>query len=1217
MASLKLTAGNADQISAILVAARLSGVEIEVSYNDSTDPTLCTSGLASIAKSVAAQAASTNETFFSDKVAIDEWLKFADNLTPKNKEAALEKLNSTLAVTSYLTSTSLTLADVYVACCLPPPFKQAIMSGGKNESTMKWLTSILEHPEVEAVLGRGKPKVSAEEDEAKKAKKEAKLKEKEAKKAKAAAKAEKGKGEPAGGGGGANALKKAAAAEEAAKKKVAEELELQQARQLILAVPQGLKKNVSAAMLKAYHPGIVEARWYEWWEQCGYFRPESDSSKPRYVIVIPPPNVTGVLHIGHALTNSVQDTLCRWKRMSGFNTLWLPGTDHAGIATQTVVEKTLMKSSGQTRHDLGRDKFLEKVWEWKEQSGNMIFQQLRRLGSSLDWSRECFTMDPKLSVAVNEAFVRMHSTGLIYRDNRLVNWCCTLKTAISDIEVDYIDIEGETLVSVPGYGEQKVEFGVLTSFAYTLEDGSGEIVVATTRPETMLGDTAVAVHPEDPRYTSMQGKMVIHPFNGRKLPIITDSELVDMSFGTGAVKITPAHDPNDFATGKRHGLEFINIFTETGEVNENGAEYQGMRRFDVRVKLVEDLKVKGLYRGKQNNPMRLGLCSRSKDVIEPLIKPQWWVNCGQMAADACEVVRDGRMEIVPRLFEANWFRWLENIRDWCISRQLWWGHRIPAYYVTLPGEDGEYIGTNETNERWIVGRTYEDAMVIAQQKFPASDLKLTQDPDVLDTWFSSGLFPFSTMGWPNEETSDMKDFFPGSLLETGHDILFFWVARMVMMSMTLTGKVPFDKVYLHAMVRDAHGRKMSKSLGNVIDPLQMIEGMSLEGLHSTLRLGNLDAKEIAKAEAGQKVDFPDGIPECGTDALRFALVAYTTQARDINLDVLRVYGYRTWCNKLWNAIRFAMMNLGDDFMPRPSLGSAEVGSLPMAAQWILSRLNCAVVSTVEALERFDFAAATTAVYAFWQYDLCDVFIELMKTLMQSPDQSVVDGVREGLWWSLDVGLRLLHPFMPFITEELWQRLPRSPEDQDRTPSIMLADYPAPVACWESGEVEREMELLEAITKCLRSERSKYGLTTKQKTPVYVLCNTAAAADIVTRGASYVATLSASESVTAVRESSSVPVGCAVSIVDETCSAYLLLQGILNPQDEVLKLNRRLQDTLKQQADLSKKMDASSYQVKVPENVRNEDHSKAIKLTAELSSIEEAIAGFSRLQMSEQ
>ncbi|THG19804.1 hypothetical protein TEA_018558 [Camellia sinensis var. sinensis] len=626
--------------------------------------------------------------------------------------------------------------------------------------------------------------------------------------------------------------------------------------------PSGEKKHLSQQMAKQFSPSAVEKSWYAWWEKSGFFAADSSSSKPPFVIkwamviwfymnvepgclnnssilfvslehmldvqcpevkydyqiakaklgiVLPPPNVTGALHIGHALTSAIEDTIIRWRRMSGYNTLWVPGMDHAGIATQVVVEKKIMRERKLTRHDVGRERFVSEVWSWKEEYGGTILKQLRCLGASLDWSRECFTMDEKRSKAVTEAFVRLYKEGLIYslmssyleikihvtyyfRDLRLVNWDCNLRTAISDIEVDYLDIKERTQLKVPGY-QKLVEFGVLTSFAYPLEGGLGEIIVATTRVETMLGDTAVAIHPEDPRYSNIHGKFAIHPFNGRKLPIVCDAILVDQNFGTGAVKITPAHDPNDFEVGKRHNLDFINIFTDDGKINSNGgSEFAGMPRFKAREAVTAALQRKGLYRGAKTNEMRLGICSRSNDVVEPLIKPQWYVNCNSMAKQALDAVFDEenrKMEIIPRQYATEWKRWLENIRDWCVSRQLWWGHRIPAWYVTL--EDDELKELGAYDDHWVVSRNEEEARTEASRIFAVKEFQISQDPDVLDTWFSAGLFPISVLGWPND-TDDLKAFYPTSVLETGHDILFFWVARMVMLGIKLGGDVPFRKV---------------------------------------------------------------------------------------------------------------------------------------------------------------------------------------------------------------------------------------------------------------------------------------------------------------------------------------------------------------------------------------------------------------------------------------
>mmetsp|Transcript_6397 Transcript_6397/g.10765 ORF Transcript_6397/g.10765 Transcript_6397/m.10765 type:complete len:710 (-) Transcript_6397:8-2137(-) len=622
--------------------------------------------------------------------------------------------------------------------------------------------------------------------------------------------------------------------------------------------PKGQFKQIADVFPPTYQPKYVEAAWASWWEANDFYTPDvakaiEAGEEGRFVMVIPPPNVTGSLHLGHALTNAIQDTLTRWHRMKGKIALWVPGVDHAGIATQSVVEKQLKKLEDKSRHDLGREEFIKRVWEWKNTYGNRICNQIRSLGASVDWTRESFTMDSNLSAAVTEAFVRFHEDGLLYRDTRLVNWSCALKSAISEIEVDHIDLEGRTFLPVPNHKLQATyEFGMITSFAYKVaadcarEEGE-EIVIATTRLETMLGDTAVAVHPDDPRYTHLHGKFLQHPFLDRRIPIITDGELVDMSFGTGAVKVTPAHDPNDYLCGKRNNLEFITILSEDGSIAPNGGKYAGMMRYDARVQMEKDMQELGLLRGKEVNKMRLGKCSRSGDIVEPYLTPQWYVNCTSMAKRSVDAVRNGDLKIVPQMHESTWYQWLDNIRDWCVSRQLWWGHRIPAYFARLAGEDRTTKDSNDpaNNDRWFVGRTEAEARSKAAVALGVAEdaITLTQDEDVLDTWFSSGLFPFSVFGWPNE-TQDMKAFFPTSLLETGLDILFFWVARMVMMSLHLTDSLPFKTVYLHAMVRDKNGRKMSKSLGNVIDPLEVINGCSLAGLLEKIDAGNLPEKEV-------------------------------------------------------------------------------------------------------------------------------------------------------------------------------------------------------------------------------------------------------------------------------------------------------------------------------------------------------------------------------------
>lgn len=848
----------------------------------------------------------------------------------------------------------------------------------------------------------------------------------------------------------------------------------------------GDKKDINGPMPDAYSPKYVEAVWYDWWVESGFFRPEygrqsidEPNPKGKFVMVIPPPNVTGSLHVGHALTNAIEDAITRWHRMKGRTTLWNPGCDHAGISTQVVCEKKLMREKKLTRHDLGREKFIEEVWKWKNEKGDRIYEQLRLLGVSVDWTRATFTMDPKMSRAVNEAFVRLYDDGLIYRANRLVNWSCTLRSAISDIEVNKMELTGRTLLSVPGYDE-KVEFGVLVSFAYPVEGDEGvEIVVATTRIETMLGDSAVAVHPEDERYKHLHGKFVTHPLLDRRLPIVCD-EFVDMNFGTGAVKITPAHDPNDYEVGKRHGLPFINILDDNGYIGKGFGNFSGQKRFHARKTVSEALQAKGLYRETKENPMVVPVCDRSKDIIEPLLKYQWYIDCQQMGKNAADAVRNNELRIIPDMFNKTWFYFLDNIRDWCISRQLWWGHRIPAFYISATDST---LDKYSDDERWICGRDEEEVRQRAMKKFslPPNQLILKQDEDVLDTWFSSGLFPFGIFGWP-EKTKDLENFYPGNLLETGHDILFFWVAKMVMLGKQLMKQLPFKEVFLHAMVRDAHGRKMSKSLGNVIDPVDVINGITLEGLHQSLNNSNLDPVEIERAKAGQKKDFPTGIPECGTDAMRFALCAYTLQGRDINLDIRRVEGYRNFCNKLWNAIKFSIMSFGPDFKPNDT--NRLNGKESPIDRWILSCAYAAIESCNKGFENYEFPTATTACYNFWLYQLCDVYLECLKPVTQGSDKEAAEIAKQTLYTCLDIGLRLLHPFMPFVTEELYQRLPR--RVNDAPPSLCVTSYPELEECdWKRDQVlESDVDFMQNLIHNVRSLRSEYNLV-KNKVTLYI------------------------------------------------------------------------------------------------------------------------------------
>jgi valyl-tRNA synthetase len=1049
--------------------------------------------------------------------------------------------------------------------------------------------------------------------------------------------------------------------------KEAEELEA--AIAAAASTPAGSKKNYATPFPKGYAPRLVEAATYAWWEAAGFFAPDAAAKAGTpashaddaaggppdapFTMVIPPPNVTGSLHLGHALMASIEDAIVRWHRMCGRRTLWVPGTDHAGIATQTVVEKQLAREKGLTRHDLGREAFVDSVHAWVDKYGNTICSQLRRLGASPDWTRQAFTMDARCSRAVREAFLRLHSSGLVYRDHRLVNWSTRLKTAISDIEVEYVDVPAFHKLRVPGY-DKPVEFGVLTSFAYPLEGGAqegadgsttSEIVVATTRPETMLGDTAVAVHPDDPRYAHLVGSHVLHPLSGRRIPIIADGELVDMSFGTGAVKITPAHDPNDFATGKRHNLEFMSVFDDEGRITAaaGGDRFGGLGRFDARVAVVDWLKEAGLFRGVAGNPMRLGLCSRSGDVVEPVLKPQWWVSCGGMAAKAGDAVRSGAIRVVPPEAEATWHRWLDNIRDWCVSRQLWWGHRIPAFYVTLasdePGAVGPPGSPTEDTSRWVVAPDEAAAKAAAAAKFPGVDpdtISLIQDEDVLDTWFSSGLFPFSVFGWP-DETPDLQTFYPTSLLETGHDILFFWVARMVMMGLELTGQSPFHTIYLHTMVRDAHGRKMSKSLGNVVDPLHVIEGISLEGLHATLEGTNLDPREVEVARKGQKADFPDGIEECGADALRLALVSYTTQARDINLDIQRVVTYRHWCNKLWNAIRFAVLNLGGGggenggdassssaplFKPDPAAVApgAACTALPLACRWLLSRLDAAAAAASEGFAAYEFAAAAQALYVFWQNEVCDVFIELVKPAVakEGDDPATAVAFRQTLWAALDAGLRLLHPLMPFVTEELWQRLPRG-GDAPVPSSIMVAPYPTPAGRADPG-AEADMAALLTTVTAARSLRAGYGLVPRQAPPLYVLPSVegdgGAGRVFAAEGGAYLAALAPSTSVTVLAPGEAPPAGCGVAVVDDRLSVALALAGVLDPAKELAKLQTRSASAASTIDRLRAARAASGYTAKTPAEVQEADAEKLAKAEAEAAVIAGHIADMERLSLAD-
>ncbi|KAK4054912.1 valine--tRNA ligase [Microbotryomycetes sp. JL201] len=1001
-------------------------------------------------------------------------------------------------------------------------------------------------------------------------------------------------------------------------------------------VPEGHKKDMSQPMASGYNPTNVEKSWYSWWRECSYFVPAVPSDSPSehshydekpnvlprnaqgeldwskadpqrtFVIPAPPPNVTGSLHIGHALSFGLQDTMIRWYRMKGFTTLYVPGYDHAGISTQSVVEKRLAKLENLTRHDLGREKFLERCMSWKEEYQARITNQICRMGVSCDWDRVAFTMNESLSKAVIETFVKLHDEGIIYRANRLVNWCVALNTTLSNLEVDQKVLTGRTLLNVPGYPlNEKFEFGVITSFAYPIEGSDEKIVIATTRPETMLGDTAIAVHPDDERYKHLHGKYAIHPFIDRKIPIITDSIAVDMSFGTGAVKMTPAHDPNDYEVGMRHKLEFINILNDDGTLNSNaGPDFEGMKRFHARNEVVKRLQEKGLYVGAENNPMNIPICSKSGDIIESIMKPQWWVSCKGLADAALERTRAGELKIKPQSSENEWYRWLENINDWCISRQLWWGHRAPAYFVNIEGKDQD----KSSDEYWITGRNEEDARSRAAAKFPGVEFSLEQDDDVLDTWFSSGLWPFSIMGWP-ENTPDMKHFYPAAVLETGWDILFFWVARMVMLGIKLTGKMPFDEVFCHAMIRDAHGRKMSKSLGNVIDPIDVIEGASLESLHAQLRVGNLAEKEIGIAEKGQKKDFPNGIPQCGTDALRFCLAAYSAAGRDINLEILRVEGYRKFCNKLWNATRFAIGKFDADFIPLES--AKPTGQESLVERWILHKLNEASTKVNQHLSDRNFMKATDEMYSFWLYEVCDVYIEAIKDIT-APDAPLEPrrSAQNTLYTVLDQGLKLLHPVMPFVTEELWQRLPRRPTDN--TPSIMLSRYPEADSAREFTQEEKDFDLAFNAIRSIRSAATSYNINSKLQ--VFFHARDARLAGVLSDASKALRVLiKGCDSLSIVDKESDIPVGCVGDNVSNELSAHLLLKGVINADAEIQKAEKKRAFQQAAADKLRAGMSAPEYETKKPQAVREKEAQKLKDIEVDIAALTSAIEGFLKLK----
>ncbi len=866
---------------------------------------------------------------------------------------------------------------------------------------------------------------------------------------------------------------------------------------------------------KSYDPKKVEKKWYEIWEKKGYFEPTYDKNKSKFSIVIPPPNVTGALHIGHALNNTLQDVLVRYKRMDGYDVLWVPGTDHAGIATQNVVEKELAKE-GLTRHDLGREKFLERVWKWKEQYGNTIINQLKKLGASCSWSYERFTMDEGLSRAVREVFVRLWEEGLIYRGDYIINWCPRCQTALADLEVEFESVEGK-----------------LWYIKYPLEDESGYIVVATTRPETMLGDTAVAVHPEDERYKALIGKKVILPLTGRIIPIIAD-KVVDPKFGTGAVKVTPAHDFADFEIAKRHNLPFVKVIDETGKMTESAGIYAGLDRFSARKRVVEDLKAQGLLEKEEDYQLVLGHCYRCNTIIEPLLSKQWFVSTKPLAQPAISAVQYGFIKFIPENWVNLYFDWMRNIRDWCISRQIWWGHRIPVWYCNACGET---IVSKEENV----------------EECPKCGLKeLKRDEDVLDTWFSSALWPFSTLGWP-EKTEALSTFYPTSVLVTSFDIIFFWVARMIMMGIHFMGQIPFKNVYIHALVRDEKGQKMSKSKGNVIDPIEMIE-------------------------------------KYGTDALRFTLVALAAQGRDIKLSEARIEGFRHFINKIWNAGRFVLMNL-EDYTPEEK--EIKLNELPLFSRWILSELQKTIKITREKLEEFEFDQSAMEIYHFFWDKFCDWYLEISKIYLKDPNYR--KSTQKVLLEVLKNSLKLLHPFIPFVTEEIWQYLP-----EKETEHIIVAKYPIFEEKFIDEDAERWVKILQELIVGIRSVKAEYNLTFKTDLNIVFRSSNEDILDFIKNQKEPIKFLAKISDIELSRNYKKKK--GEVSVVLSEGELFINLEGLIDIEKEIKRLEKEKEKIEKKMAQIERKLENRNFFEKAPKEIVEKEKTEYKELKERLDKI---------------
>ena len=877
------------------------------------------------------------------------------------------------------------------------------------------------------------------------------------------------------------------------------------------------------ALDKSFDPHAIEQRCYRHWEDNGYFAP-SGSGEP-YCIMLPPPNVTGRLHMGHAFQDTLMDALTRYHRMDGEQTLWQCGTDHAGIATQMVVERQLL-AAGRHRRDLGREAFVEQVWRWKEQSGGQITNQMRRLGASVDWSTERFTMDEGLSAAVRKVFIDLYHEGLIYRGKRLVNWDPVLHTALSDLEV-----------------LSEEEDGHLWHLRYPRRDGNGHVVVATTRPETMLGDTAVAVNPDDERYADLVGSEVELPLTGRTIPVVADAH-VDPEFGTGCVKITPAHDFDDYEVGRRHDLPLINIFTLDATLNDEApAAYRGLDRFEARQRIVADLEAAGLVEKIEKHKLKVPRGDRSGAVLEPYLTDQWFVDLTRetlpdgrpggrrlITAPAIDAVESGRIRFVPGNWAKTYYEWMYNIQDWCISRQLWWGHRIPAWY---DGDGNIYVGESEAAVRESHGL--------------GADVELSQDPDVLDTWFSSALWPFSTLGWP-ERTDRLATFYPTSVLVTGFDIIFFWVARMIMMGLKFMGEVPFHEVYIHALVRDAHGQKMSKSKGNILDPLDLIDGIELEPLIAKRTTGLMQPQMAPAIEQATRDEFPEGIRAYGTDALRFTFTAMATPGRDIRFDIGRIEGYRNFCNKLWNAARYVLMNAeGQPLDPRDAHRSS-------FDRWILSRLNQTIAAVRQHLADYRFDLAAQALYEFTWNEYCDWYLELTKPVLYGDDEPSQSATRYVLLTVLENLLRLLHPIMPFITEEIWQRV--APLVGIVGDTIVTRPYPRAEASWDDAAAAADTEWFKGVLLGLRQIRGEMDIAPTRPLPVMLEGGTDADRGRMDRFGELFGRLGRVESLRWLDAGEEAPQS-SMALVD-TLKLHVPLAGLIDKDEEIARLGKELE-----------------------------------------------------------